>query len=509
MIRKWIYKFRYILIIWSALLGLLGASWTFGYNVIEDCYTNAWISPYTVRCVEFDPWESITYDWLLNSVDNLLNFKFDDLYNFFYTSWYSYNISNSIFWNNSWKLNLMHQWNYWGMKLYEYSWLCYSSSSDPSVFWVECSSVSRPCVSTVNTSIEDFYTYWASHNINKVYYLPATRCINWGCSSKFNGDSLCLVYDDWTYCFTMASTVGCSAWNNIFSAITEIENKCTTNWNCLEELTNLWYVWESPFVWGGWGWSSSVVPAPSTYYYEYLKNRYWRVENDCKVWTNLTAMWWDSVNFDYWSWADIFELYDSLYWTWSWTDYIVKVWTWINWRLLNYNYWFNWSNNCYQYYSWGQIYSDCSYTNFPFAWQKTAIYFMTDLLNSKGVNSDWNLGYEFAVFCDYALHWENASPIKEGSALLSNINNYYNYEQLLLWDGPRMDFEKFFGTGDWYNDWEEENYDLNLDKLMDKFTSFTDMFTDYFIRPFNWEPILPRYIIVALILILLFRLFLK
>lgn len=494
MIRKWIYKLRYILIILSALLWILGLSNSFWYEIIQNCYSNNWYS--NNQCWDITD-EFFQYRNWYNKIDTNFNFIYQstDDYNVFYLQedWIF------LYWWEDHKLH--YKWD-------QFSWLiwnvCVVWSDNINDIWSRCGYAVgweniNWCWANYNEDNSIFYnTNW---NFDKVYFLP------WYIDWLYNN------WWGWVICWVKWKGAVCFALNQIWSAwltcwfLTWYSQDINIKDYWLSELSS--YFWSSPFngAWGGWNISLNLS---SDDLLRYFRERYGWSDSMCYVWTNTTAIWWDNVSFDYWTWATIFELFNSIYWAWNWTQYIVNVWTWINSWLLNYNYWFNWSNNCYNYYSWWQVVSDCSYTRFPFAWQKTAVYFMADLLNSRGVSDDWNLGYEFAVFCDNVFNWSDSAPIKEGSALQSNSSSYITYQNLYYWTSSVINswdqLSEIFWTWNWYNDWNTSSWVVDLDSFFNKFNWFIDDFSSYFIKSDyqSTRAILPDYIIVAFCLILLF-----
>lgn len=488
MIRKWIYKLRYILIILSALLGLLGLSWTFWACLDYWSWSN-WVDYcYDVWSVNYIP---------CNTTDKNCSFEFDSYWNFWGDLNYFWGVvqlfSNTFYsaygWRN-WNFVKLNNRNSESWNLYTFSWACYWSLINDNIrdYWARAF-VWEPCFSSVvlwSSSFSNLELFWSIDMIFASYVNEAVRfCF----ASSSSSEVLCFFESDW-----ITSSTSSPSW-------------ITAPYN----LVNIWsnFFTLSPFNTPWWGWSISL-PLSSDDLLRYFRERYGWSDSMCYVWTNTTAMWWDNVSFQYWTWATIFELFNSIYWAWNWTQYIVNVWTWINSWLLNYNYWFNWSNNCYNYYSWWQVVSDCSYTRFPFAWQKTAIYFMADLLNSRGVSDDWNLWYEFAVFCDNVFNWSDSAPIKEGSALQSNSSSYITYQNLYYWTSSVINswdqLSEIFWTWNWYNDWNTSSWVVDLDSFFNKFNWFIDNFSSYFIRSDyqSTRAILPDYIIVAFCLILLF-----
>ena len=481
MIRKWLYKIRYILIILSALLWILGLSNSFA----AESFVSTWVS---------DVWYDLTtYQWNVNTEYN--NFSststliVDSFWNFLTNSTYkAFEINSSpsyiLYWNNN-DIDFIYQ-----RKIVSNSWWCYNSSfvKVPSNCW----------------------NYW--YSINEIKYLKQWNIIKYAILSDWAiSPATWYNYRVMYFCFYTDSneSLCVKSWvPTDFSDNAQLIALCwEENWCSAGVYESLY--WNSAFYGGSSNWWSTNLTLSSDELLRYFHERYGWSDSMCYVWTNTSAVWGDSVSFDYGSGATIFELYDSIYWSWNWADYIFSVWRFINTWLLNYNYWFNWANNCYSYYSWWVVQQNCSYTVFPFAWQKTAIYFMADLLYNNWVWEDWNLWYEFAVFCDNVFNGNSAAPIKEGSALASNSSSYISYQNLYYWTSTIIQswswLSEIFWTWNGYNDWSVNSWSVDLWTFFDKFNWFIDDFSSYFVRSSSsTNPILPSYIIVAFSLILLF-----
>lgn len=287
-------------------------------------------------------------------------------------------------------------------------------------------------------------------------------------------------------------------------------------WNdlSLAEFKN--FITTSPFQWN-WqsnsnsDWSTSVVFNNSTIqdvvdYFE--QNPNYRFSKEiCYVWTNdLTSPYWTSwLSYTYWKWKTIFELYESIYWTWH-TD--ENVWVWINSRILNWQQWFLTSpeKRLYlaDYTGWNLV---LRYENltFPFANKPVAIYFMTNELMDNHVGDDWNQWYQFAVYCDYVLNWENAEEITK-DYVKNNIETFIDTRNKNVWkyQNPGWDVNSWFWSrlGVYDNTWDKQDFTSNFKNFFNKWTWQFDNYDN------SLTAIIPDYILGFLVLLLLFK-FLK
>ena len=298
-------------------------------------------------------------------------------------------------------------------------------------------------------------------------------------------------------------------------------------WNdlSLAEFKN--WITTSPFHWnwnsGGGGWTTVVFNDMTvkdvTDYFEQNQN-YWRTPELCKVWTNnLTSPYWTTgINYEYWKWKNIFELYDSIYWSWR-TD--EKVWIWLNSRMINWKQWFLTSPEKRLYlasFDWSTLILNYDNLTFPFANNPVAIYFMTNELMDHNVWNDWNLGYEFAVYCDYVINWEDAEEITK-DYVKNNIENYIWNRNENNWKYQKPTYSNSWfwqrlENWSWNDTWNSVNFKDNFKKFYEKLTSVIDNIewvdvSNNTRRSVRWSnPIVPTYILWFLVLIIFFK-FLK
>lgn len=271
-----------------------------------------------------------------------------------------------------------------------------------------------------------------------------------------------------------------------------------------------WYITTSPFNYS----PSPNVTNPRVVYnntthqdiidYFEQNNNYWFEPSICYVWTNdLTSPYWTSwLSFTLWEGKTIFQLYESIYWTWKDNN---SVWVWLNSWAINWDQWFLTSPDrrlyLADYTGWKLVlrYEDLT---FPFANKPVAIYFMTNNLMDYNLGSDWNQWYQVAVYCDYILNWDNAEDIDK-DYLKNNIENFIDNRNKNVWQyqNPGWDVNSWFWARLWVydNSWDKQDFTSNFKNFFNKWTSQFDNYEN------SLTAIIPEYILWFLLLIMLFK----
>lgn len=477
MIRKWIYKLRYILIILSALLWLLGLSNSFWYEIFQDCYSNNWYS--NNQCWDITD-EFFQYRNWYNKIDTNFNFIYQstDDYNVFYLQedWIF------LYWWEDHKLH--YKWD-------QFSWLiwnvCVVWSDNINDIWSRCGyavgweSINW-CWANYNEDNSIFYnTNW---NFDKVYFLP------WYIDWLYNN------WWGWVICWVKWKGAVCFALNQIWSAwstcwfFTWYSQDINIKDYWLSELSS--YFWSSPFngAWGGW---------TNINVWEDLTN--WQVSNALSsYWFSKNICYWGlSASSDYsssipWTWKTIFQIYNEFN-----PNSISNI---VDW----YAYYKNWYND-YPYFSfsWWTYITD-SHSPFLVNWN-----FYLSAFRLFQYWEYYGVGFypasDIVEYCDLLLNknpdslytWDDWSSIVDNSSVIDYWSAIY---RALSWDMQLLyswDISKL--------SWENLNFDSQsfFSNLTTKFAWLNN--SDENLFQVVW--VIPSYILVFMFALILIRMISK
>lgn len=370
-LKKIIYKLRYILIILSAFLWLLGVSWVFGYTLIENCYCDTLNNCNNSKfaCIDLEIWESFTTTDLYNNtynstINETINFQTNDnLY--YFTRYYYYNWSNRFqnryydFFNENWYMNTLHvaYRNESPISTFFYSWLYYCFVQD-------------------TTDNQNFYVCWTNKTY-RLYTWTVEEAQEMLSNSNVISRRILPYANNWTaimqvwYCLMLENnTAICTRW--FWS---------NTNW--------LWYTSQNEYpnhTWISlWYWTDYSLITQ-----EYLQTNFWLSESPFII--------------SWWGWDIITD-------TWSITNFEAILW-------YNYTYWFN-ESYCY----WGYPISD--------------IFNSTDNPENFTWFELWSGAYIYDIFDAYSWsYFSSASQFYQSfysRYLINNIASFYNYPKALYW----------------------------------------------------------------------------
>lgn len=336
MIRKWIYKLRYFLILLSALLGLLGVGWAFwfvNWELIQAVWGN-WGGGYTYLILDNNESWNFDWTWVNRWTENLVEFTNNWNWNWDF-------MYNADYYTNIWRLNSNNAWYYYWLQTYYFfsnnklyfhkAWLANWSTVEVNSFklfeWT--------------WGLAD-YSNFGDNNSTYTYSLSDVVSQIWNVDSIIYG-----VYTwDRQWVFNYSRNIICFGNNNVYYCSSCVPWDYQVNPFCLwdnNSIVNLWLdvnstisdiaplVSDSPFVWGGgfpdivWSWSNSLTNWDVIVWLSY---RYWFSENSC-YWgypiDNLFVSWTDPKDFTWflmWTWASIFDIYNSF--SWSYFTWIVN-----------------------------------------------------------------------------------------------------------------------------------------------------------------------------------------
>lgn len=519
-------KFIYILL-WLILLLLLS------FNNSNAWYTRV-IWPYPGYS-PFDQNIDITVlaKWTLNSnyiwVTRkilALSAKIDDngddwkLMYFWWYNWLPYIYSN-LWYNKNSVSNFKNNF-YQGFPKYYY--ICPSS-----LLWTEESFTFTNCslVEITNWTVEvlqnffdnvtnwDYYyfdmseynNYWNPYQKMDLCFssswLNRTICFRGGCTPR-ETNTACIELQD-------------SLWIAWFSNFYDINEYYLQDWPWVNNNFN--WSWENQFSTGASVTIESDI-ADSVNYYE---SRFWFDEEMCYVWTDrLNVSFWNPIDFEFWSWKTIYELYYYLYWS-FWQNNVNELWKFLNTWIINYtqryetvssdrmylaSYDWPWSN-VIMYYTW---LDDVNWN--PFIWKPAVIYTYMNVLwdyylQFNGESTPWE---EIAFYCNMKLNYDNYvnwnlnfQDLKDKLTpwIEWRINDYMNWT--IRWQNWYSVPDWSWNIWDWViNSWFNIPNDLNPTNLFkDFYVKINDLVRNF--NPVNANWLLPRRILYPMLFLILFR----
>lgn len=487
MIRKWIYKIRYILLILSALLGLLGVSWAFAY---EYRYTIS-NTPKYIEIIDNDRiintqaaanwWD---YSWTIDSIWNIettynwqdsmgiylpINNPYNQIYN-----------SSSVFWNN----DQLYYYNPYFQGYYSYfcTWSIDNYVNQLDNDFIKCLTpwngwlLSWSVETNISylTPIEEFNTNWVYHN-NIVAFLYVDS--NWQWNYNAVNSPFWFVYSDNSFViFPMYLDSPNNVANLTWSLGITLDNPMTF-WK-FDSLNSLKDV--APIVNWGWsvGWDITTDTWTFTNYdailwYGYV---YWFSEAFCYWGYSLDNIFYPTENpedftwFQLWSWAYIYDIYEAYSWT-----------------------YFSSASQFYQsFYSRYLINNIASFYNYP-----KALYWIVEryaMLYDHYQTYDPNVWISKLVsYCELRkldpsaeYTWGDISAIDWFNSLIGEITDKWRYYEsgpisILSWENIKF--------------WSDEFFTSILNKINTSLEGVSN----------NAVGVIPRYILVVLVAIILFR----
>ena len=475
MIKKWLYKLRYILIIFSALLWILGLSSSFWFYQSWDIY---WFECYWSNCTYY--LIPINWSWTNNlTLSSIKNHASADL-NFNSEYWnFIYNPSTDPYWRNysnwAWfwydhKLYYYWYWTYtwaWSIFISQYvsQWYVYQFClADTWTFLDKCVKNS-----TQRSPMSIFYQSYDPLDFNWLYFYSRSADGGWVFDSSF----LCLR--------TVRETFYCFMWTS------ESENFTLVDTPSIDQVQNIYWKWTSPFFpWGGGGWFDSWGGA------------LWGIEitNDMVI-KNYNSMGWNKAI--------------CYAWEWSGWQLVSAPWTWFSVFDLFSSYnplWFSDITDWYDYYRyWFQDNPNIATTWSVFAWDWVFHAPLHSLFAMWYKNGVWVLfpSADIIEYCDLVINSDrNAKYTWDLTTTEQTIitNNYYNN---YYYNNSDYDFEYTWAisTLTWF--WEDFDWD-SLDAFQELYKRFAN-----WLWQLNWNlvGIIPNYILVFLFALIFIRILRK
>lgn len=464
MIRKWIYKLRYILIILSALLGLLGLSWTFGYwsdpTITRQIWTY-WNNPYqqSFDIAVLNPWIPLTQTlWITK---NMFYFNKNN-----YWWWWENGLPYVFIANDDYSA-----WCEGYIEKYQscssISWDSINNCTNIPV-WQWTAEIFRAFFS--NVSNDDYYQFWAWWwDFWWVWFFRVSseklwQSIGW----------------EWVYWIW-----GCgSAW------LTWSLNYWSMSFDLFQNSMGDNSPWWLPS--GGGGWTNINV-------WEDLTN--WQVSNALSsYWFSKNICYWGlSASSDYsssipWTWKTIFQIYNEFN-----PNSISNI---VDW----YSYYKNWYND-YPYFSfsWWTYITD-SHSPFLVNWN-----FYLSAFRLFQYWEYYGVGFypasDIVEYCDLLLNknpdslytWDDWSSIVDNSSVIDYWSAIYralswDIQLLYSWDISKLS-------------WENLNFDSQsfFSNLTAKFARLNN--SDENLFQVVW--IIPSYILVFMFALILIRMISK
>lgn len=392
---KLIRSIRYVLVILSAILGLLGLSSAFWYDYYNSCYTLEYYGEFP--CIVASAWETISYNWDYNSVSNNLDFTYQSSIDYkAFSIWIpDYSQRYTLFWNSSNLLDIIYDLNtYWNrVDLVSLNYLCKYNWNDYTWAVNHCFGSSSNYVYTTDS----FYSTVVSNNLQSEGFLYMPYRYSNDSYNSYNSywmwGLLCLKYTNTYYCVNMWWNWSSDSYWNV------IQSWIAPKWNWLEYYS---YMFSNSPIWSSsWGWSSSTpsyqdpVAVNSKIYQIFVQQ--WYSDNLCYWGYSLdniltTSTWFDLSDIRLWSGANIFELYN----VYSWGLTFV-----------------NWYDTYFQYFNYARFSENYG----TFNWKSKGLLWL--MATKQAVNSSFD-STSIQNFCRLVINWLYETPVQTPIGIIND-----------------------------------------------------------------------------------------
>lgn len=455
MIKKWIYKLRYILIIFSALLWILGLSSSFWAVVtapkwqILYPWSNNWYSEWLFvnSSMDFN-----TYVWGASLGYN----SFLALYSIYYSN------SPNIIWYLGDRLYMFYRYNWNNCAWNIIQWYVNKISVCDGIIGDNHYLNLWSCYTSMDYTFDRFKRFYTLSSDWWFWYIN-----NWSCYK-------------WAFCFNSADFTG------FYCLFADTEDSLDYSYTDFSTYNDAWEIFYKSVSWGGgWDWGNSWGGA------------LWEVEiTNGMVIKNYANMGWNkAICYAWywsgwqlvsppWTWYSVFDLYDTYNPLWfseitEWYDY--------------YRYWFQDNPNIaitWSVFAWDWVFHASLHSLFAM-WYKNGVWVLfpsADIIEYCDliINSDYNAVYTWTL--------------TETEKTIITNNYYTNTYYTNAFD---FDYTWAISTLTWFG--EDFSWDI-----FDKFKDLSKRFQNWLWQmSWNLVGIVPNYILVFLFALIFIRILRK